>query len=167
MPDYRSQLPCHRPFAPGEVPPVRDGPLLNKDRDVVPEGDLVRVPASLFRPPANLLQFPVGLLWLQELIGRQPAVRFAPDEVEHPIPEHTEPERNGVAGLGFDGGSISPEVLSCVREAGSTPQATQDVNRLFECLHLLAGRTLTEAKSSICRLVHLSTAAEHEDEPTA
>src|SRR5260221_3351123 len=160
MPDYRSQLPGNFPGAPGDAPPVRAGPLLNKDRDVVPEGDLVKVPASLFCRPADMLQFPVGLLWLQNLICRQPAVRFAPDEVEHPIPEHTEPGRDRVAGLGLDGGSLGSEVLSCVGEAGGAPQAVQEVNSLFECLHLLAGRAACEAKGSVFPLVQWPTPAQ-------
>ncbi len=49
MPGNSRQLPSHRPFAPGEAPSVRDGPLLDEDRDIVPTCDLVRVAPGVFR----------------------------------------------------------------------------------------------------------------------
>src|SRR5215470_14173555 len=69
------------------------------------------------RHPANSPQFPGGLLWLQKLIRWQPAVRFAPNKIEHPIPEHAKPKRDPVARLGLAGSFLRPEVLSCISEA--------------------------------------------------
>jgi len=60
---------------------------------------------------------------VQKLIRRQPAVRFAPDEIEYLRTKHPEPERDRVARLRFDGGSLGPEVLSRVGEAGGVPVA--------------------------------------------
>src|SRR5260370_41954843 len=101
------------------------------------------------------------------MMSRERAVRLSPDKVERPIIEHAEPDRDQVAGLGFDRGCLGSEVLSWIGEGGGAPEASKDVNSLFERLHLLAGRALAEAKGSVCWLIHRPTTAEHEDEPTA
>ena len=53
--DNGRQLCGHLPGAPGDAPSVRNGALLNQDRDVVPISDLVRVAPSLFRYRSDAL----------------------------------------------------------------------------------------------------------------
>src|SRR5713101_7766916 len=113
-----SQLPGYLPGVSSDTPSIRKRSRLDQHRNIICIGDLVRVPASLFRHPADMLQFPEGLLWLQKLIRREPAVRFSPDKVEHPITEHTEPDWDQVAGFGFDRGSLGSEVRSEERRVG-------------------------------------------------
>lgn len=139
MPGKSRQLPGHLTGAPGNAPSVCDSPFLDEDRDIVPVCDLVRVAPGVFRNGSDVFYFLERLLWLQKLVRRQPAVRFAPDEVEHPITEHTEPDRDRVAGLGFDRGFLGSKVLSWIGEVGGSPETSEEVNSLFERLHLFPG----------------------------
>src|SRR5262249_55213502 len=106
------------------------------------------------------------MLWREKLVARDPTVGFAPDQLDHPIAEHAKPDRDRMAGLGFERGAFHLKMLSSVREAGGGPQTAKNVNGFFKRRHLFSGRALGQAKGAEGRLVHRRPAAQREHEPT-